>query len=65
MLDDALAVLTPAERVTLEQLAGKILVGMIRAPGAVRWTCRLCDTGACGREEGRCPVADAALARYG
>jgi len=65
VLDDALTVLTPAERATFEQLAGKILVGMIRAPGAVRWTCRLCDTGACGREAGYCPVANAALARYG
>ena len=30
-----------------------------------RSTCRLCDTGACGREAGHCPVANAALARYG
>jgi DNA-binding MarR family transcriptional regulator len=64
VLDQALRVLTPAERASLEHLAGKVLVGMVRAPGAVRWTCRLCDTGACGRDIGHCPVANAAVVRY-
>ena len=64
-LAGALAVLTPAERASLEHLAGKVLVGMIRPPGATGWTCRLCDTGACGRDEGECPVSSAARARYG
>jgi DNA-binding MarR family transcriptional regulator len=65
VLDGALGTLTATERSTLEQLAGKVLAGMIRAPGATRWTCRLCDTAACGRDAGECPVANAARARYG
>lgn len=62
-LHDALAVLTPDERLTFGRLAGKVLAGMVRPPGATRWTCRLCDTAACGRPERRCPVANAGLAR--
>jgi DNA-binding MarR family transcriptional regulator len=64
VLQGALATLTPAERRTLERLTGKILVGLIREPGATRWICRLCDTDACGRYAGECPVGNAALARY-
>jgi DNA-binding MarR family transcriptional regulator len=59
VLRDALAVLSPSERRTFGQLAGRVLAGMVRPAGATRWMCRLCDTGACGREEGRCPVATA------
>jgi len=65
VLHDALAALTPAEQQTFDQLAGKILVSLIREPGATRWTCRLCDTTACGRPRGECPVSTAAQARYG
>jgi rubrerythrin len=43
----------------------RVLVGLIREPGATRWTCRLCDTTACGRDVGRCPVANAARERFG
>ncbi len=64
VLADALAGLSPEERTTFGLLAGKILAGMIRPPGAVRWTCRLCDTAACGRAAGRCPVANAAFERH-
>ena len=42
----------------------KVAVGMIREPGAVRWTCRLCDTDACGRYAGGCPIGNAAAERY-
>ena len=59
VLESALAALDSAERETLDELIGKLLVGMIRARGATRWMCRLCDTGACGRERGECPVANA------
>jgi DNA-binding MarR family transcriptional regulator len=62
-LHDALAPLTPEERRTFGRLAGKIVAGMVRPPGATRWTCRLCDTTACGRPEGQCPVANAGLAQ--
>ena len=43
----------------LDRLLGRVLTGMIRGPGATRWMCRLCDTDACGRERGECPVANA------
>lgn len=61
----ALAPLTDLERATLDRLLGKVLAGMVRAPGATRWTCRLCDTGACGRDAGTCPVANEGARRYG
>ncbi|HEY2674032.1 MAG TPA: MarR family transcriptional regulator [Rugosimonospora sp.] len=62
VLNGALAGLSPADRATLERLMGEVLAGFVRGRGATRWMCRLCDTGACGREEGHCPVANAALA---
>jgi hypothetical protein len=43
----------------------KLLAGLIRGPGAVRWMCRLCDTGVCRGTEGGCPVGNAVRARYG
>jgi DNA-binding MarR family transcriptional regulator len=64
VLDRALAVLTPAERAAFEQLAGKVLVGLMRGPGATRWICRLCDTGVCRGAEGGCPVSNQARERY-
>jgi hypothetical protein len=36
----------------------------MREPGAVRWMCRLCDTGVCRGAEGGCPVGNAARERY-
>jgi DNA-binding MarR family transcriptional regulator len=64
VLDRVLAVLTPRERAVFDQLAGKMLVGMMRGPGAVRWGCRLCDTGICRGAPGGCPVGNAARLRY-
>jgi DNA-binding MarR family transcriptional regulator len=64
VLRDALDGLTPDERGALEDLVGRVLVGMIRGPGAERWMCRLCDLHACGRQDGCCPVANAARARF-
>ena len=64
-LTGALAVLTNDEQEQLADLAGRVLAGLGRdgaggADGSVeRWTCRLCDTTACGRLQGRCPVAGA------
>lgn len=57
LLAAALGVLSAADQERLADLAGQVLVGLKRGAGATRWTCRLCDTGACGRLEGRCPVA--------
>jgi DNA-binding MarR family transcriptional regulator len=64
VLDDALAGLSPGDRERLAELISPMLAGMVRGPGAVRWLCRLCDTTACGHEEGHCPVANEATARY-
>jgi hypothetical protein len=63
-MEQALAALTAPERRQFGELAGKILAGLIRPPGARRWTCRLCDVVACGRPGGRCPVYEAAKALY-
>ena len=57
LLASAVATLAPAEQEQLADLAGRVLAGMKRGAGATRWSCRLCDTGACGRLAGRCPVA--------
>lgn len=65
LLEGVLAPLDPEERDTLAELTGKLLVGMMRKPGATRWTCRLCDLTACGRAQGHCPIERAARARYG
>jgi DNA-binding MarR family transcriptional regulator len=65
VLQRSLAVLSPDERATFERLTGKVLVGMMRGPGATRWMCRLCDIGTCRGAEGGCPVGNAAIERYG
>jgi hypothetical protein len=59
VLESALAALGANERADLDRLLGRVLTGMIRGPGATRWMCRLCDTDACGRKRGECPVANA------
>ncbi len=64
VLERSLAVLSEAERETFGFLAGKVLVGMMRGPGATRWICRLCDIGVCRGAEGGCPVGNAARERY-
>jgi DNA-binding MarR family transcriptional regulator len=65
LMEQALGPLTPSERRQFSELAGKILAHLIRPPGATRWMCRLCDLVECGRPNGRCPVYEAAKARYG
>jgi DNA-binding MarR family transcriptional regulator len=64
VLETALAGLSASERRRLDELISRLLVGLIRGPGATRWMCRLCDTHACGREVGNCPVANAARERF-
>jgi DNA-binding MarR family transcriptional regulator len=64
VLDRVLSVLSPAERADFDRLAGKLLVGMMRGPGAVRWMCRLCHIGVCRGADGGCPVGVAAMQRY-
>jgi DNA-binding MarR family transcriptional regulator len=65
LLEEVLAPLEATEREVLAELTGKLLVGMMREPGATRWTCRLCDLGACGRPTGHCPIEQEAGLRYG
>jgi DNA-binding MarR family transcriptional regulator len=65
LLGGVTAPLTAEERDTLAGLAGRMLVGMMREPGATRWICRLCDLAACGRPVGQCPLEQEARARYG
>ncbi len=65
VLDRAMAVLSPPERADFDKLIGKMLVGMMREPGAVRWICRLCDTSRCRGSDGGCPVGNAARERFG
>jgi DNA-binding MarR family transcriptional regulator len=64
VLDGALAGLTAGERAALGTIMGKVLVGLMREPGAVRWMCRLCDIEVCRGAEGGCPVGNAARERY-
>jgi len=65
LLDDVMVPLSAEERDTLAGLAGRMLVGMMREPGATRWICRLCDLAACGRPGGNCPLEQEARSRYG
>jgi len=64
VLNDALATLSGRERETLDGLLAKLLVGMMREPGATKYMCRLCDASACGHADGRCPVRNAARERF-
>jgi DNA-binding MarR family transcriptional regulator len=64
LLTDVLSGLDAGEREALEVTLSRVLPGLIRGPGATRWMCRLCDMGACGRDDGRCPVANAARERF-
>jgi DNA-binding MarR family transcriptional regulator len=64
-LGSALAGLSPAERATLDDLIGKVMAGIVAEKDGGAWLCRLCDLTACGRDEGICPTANAAAAKYG
>jgi DNA-binding MarR family transcriptional regulator len=64
LLTNVLSGLDPAAREALEETLSRVLPSLIRGPGATRWMCRLCDMTACGRDEGRCPVANAARERF-
>jgi DNA-binding MarR family transcriptional regulator len=65
VLNDALSGLSAREREQFDKLLARVIPSMMRGPGATRWMCRLCDMDACGRDDGRCPVARAARARWG
>ncbi len=70
LLSEALLRLSTAERETLHTLMGKLMEYFVhgnldRGPGVAGWICRLCDTTACGRSDGHCPVANSAAAYLG
>jgi len=59
VLAAALSVVRPEDHTILGRLLDDLLVALMRGPGATRWICRLCDTGACGRYTGDCPIGRA------
>lgn len=65
VLAEAVGVLPAADQARLAELISPVLAGLVRRPGATGWLCRLCHLQACGRAEGRCPVANEAADRYG
>ena len=64
-LTSLLAGLSRAEVGDLHRLLGRVLANVVAAKDGGAWTCRLCDLTACGREQGRCPTANAAREKYG
>jgi len=59
-LEDALADLDDAERTELARLHAKVLGTLTEGRASAGHICRLCDSHACGHEEGHCPVTQAA-----
>jgi DNA-binding MarR family transcriptional regulator len=57
--------LTATERRGLHRLLGRVAAGLVWRKEGGAWICRMCDLRSCGREEGRCPVANAAVTKYG
>ncbi|MEU4425063.1 MarR family transcriptional regulator [Actinoplanes sp. NPDC024001] len=65
VLERALRGLPPDSRATLHELLGPVLAAIVQGKDGGAWICRLCDLPACGRDQGRCPTANAAAARFG
>lgn len=65
VLGRALRDLSGADRHTLHELLGRVMAAVVRDKDGGAWICRLCDLRACGRDEGDCPTANAAAAKYG
>jgi MarR family transcriptional repressor of emrRAB len=59
-LAEVLAPLGASEREQLTRLHEKLLAGLTSGRADAGRICRLCDAGACGHEQGRCPVTRAA-----
>jgi DNA-binding MarR family transcriptional regulator len=64
-LASVLEPLSPTERQALQRLLGKLMTRIVNEKDGGAWICRLCDTQACGRQDGRCPAANAAKVKYG
>jgi DNA-binding MarR family transcriptional regulator len=56
VIDAALAALAPAEREALVLAAERLLPALAGTAAAEPRICRLCDTDACGRPAGACPM---------
>jgi DNA-binding MarR family transcriptional regulator len=63
-LTSLLTGLAPGEVDELHRLLGRVLANVVDAKDGGAWTCRLCDLTACGRDQGRCPTANAAREKY-
>ena len=59
-LSQALRGLEPGERRAFAELAERVLAELTTGRRSAGANCRLCDAGACGHYEGRCPVTRAA-----
>jgi len=64
-LRELLQRLSPEQRAALSALLDALMEGAVAGKDGGAWICRLCDLGACKRDEGRCPAANAAAAEYG
>lgn len=64
VLERALGGVPPDQRAALHRLLGQLMTAVVRDKDGGAWICRLCDLAACGRNEGRCPAANAAAAKY-
>lgn len=58
-LQSLLALLTDDQQADLARIVGDLLARLGSEPVAEARICRLCDVVACGRSQGRCPVAPA------
>jgi MarR family transcriptional repressor of emrRAB len=59
-LAEVLAPLGASERAQLTRVHERLLAGLVSGRADAGHICRLCDAGACGHKEGRCPVTRAA-----
>ncbi len=57
--------LSDSEREAAGPVLSAFLSAVVEGKDGGAWTCRLCDLGACQRQHGRCPAAEAAAVRYG
>jgi DNA-binding MarR family transcriptional regulator len=64
-LTSLLAGFSPAETGALHELLGRVMGQVVQHKQGGAWICRMCNLQACGRAEGNCPAANAALTKYG
>jgi DNA-binding MarR family transcriptional regulator len=57
-IESVLAGLPRPDRAALARVAEAVLADLAATAGAARTICRFCDTDACGRRRGTCPVAN-------